>query len=231
MWDLGVGVLADSGDCADLIRWLAHPGIAGATTNPTLLRRSGGTVDDLLATVAPYLAGRPISVYPVASSHEDVLFRAHRLRCGYPNVFIKVPVVDRDGVPNEGLLEKLAADGQRLNVTAVHDCAQARVAEQATRAAPGRVVSVFAGRLADSGRDPTVAVAAICQALAGCRDLQVMWASSRQVFDAVLARRAGCHLITVPTSILGRADLWGHDTGTMARLAVRQFEEAAGGSR
>jgi transaldolase len=228
MWDLGVGILADGGDAADLIGWLARPGIVGATTNPMLLERAGGTIDGLLAALAPHLAGRPISVYPVASDHDGLLRHAHRLRRRYPGLFIKVPVVDREGVPNEGLLEKLAADGQRLNVTAVHDVAQARLAEQATRSAPQRIVSVFAGRVADSGHDPVVAVAEICRALAGSRDLQVVWASSRQVFDVELARRAGCGLITIPTTILRRADSWGQDPGSMARAAVRQFEEAAG---
>ncbi len=226
MWDLGIGILADGGDPADLARWLAHPGIAGATTNPTLLRQAGGTLDNLLAILAPALAGRPISVYPLASGDDDLLRQADRLRGRYRGVFIKVPVVDRDGVPNGALLEKLAADGQRLNVTAVHDIPQARLAEQATRSAPQRVVSVFAGRLADSGRDPVEAVAEICQALADSRRLQVVWASSRQVFDAVLARRAGCGLITIPTGVLRRADLWGQDSVALARAAVRQFEEA-----
>jgi transaldolase len=225
MWDLDVDVLADGGDCAELIRWLAHPGVKGATTNPTLLRRGGRSVEDVLATVAPHLAGRPISVYPVAAGDDELLRRADRLRAAYPNVFIKVPVVDRDGVPNDGRLGKLAADGQRLNVTAVHDIAQASLAEQATRAAPQRVVSVFAGRLADSGRDPVVAVREICRALADRRDLRVMWASSRQVYDAVLAHRAGCRLITIPTGVLGRAVIWGDDAGALARTAVRQFEE------
>lgn len=224
MWDIGISILADSGDPADLIRWLEHPGIAGVTTNPSLLRNGGLGVRELLAAVAPHLNGRPASIYPVAQSHDDLLRTADDLRSVYPGVFIKVPVADRDGAPNDGLLAKIAAEGHNVNVTAVHDAEQAATAEEATRGAPRRVVSVFAGRIADSGRNPLNVTMKVCQSLAAHSDFPVIWASSRQVFDVPLAQAAGCAMITIPTAILARARVWGFSSRELTTLAVRQFE-------
>ena len=229
MWDLGVSILVDSGDLADLERWLADPRIAGATTNPALLRSARRTPREFLGLIAPHLRGRPISLYPVAGSHDAVLRQAGQLRGIYPAVFIKVPVLDRRGTPNHELLEKISADGHQVNVTAVHDAGQATLAEEATRSAPRRVLSVLAGRLADSGRDPVAEVSRICRAVAG-RDCDVLWASSRQVFDVVSARRSGCALITLPAAVLDRPRLWDADPRDLTMLAVGQFEDAARGA-
>jgi transaldolase len=223
MWDIGISILADSGDSADLIRWLEHPGIAGVTTNPSLLRNGGLGGQELLAAVAPHLNGRPVSIYPVAQSHDDLLRTADDLRSVYPGVFIKVPVASRDGAPNDGLLAKMAAEGHNINVTAVHDAEQAAAAEGATRGAPRRVVSVFAGRIADSGRNPLNVTMNVCQSLAHS-DFPVIWASSRQVFDVALAQAAGCAMITIPTAILARARVWGFSSRELTSLAVQQFE-------
>ncbi len=228
VWGIGPATFVDSGDPAVLGSWLADGRVAGATTSPSLMRACGTTERTLPTELAETLGGRPVSIYPVTEDVRGLVQAAGALREIYEMVFVKVPVLSRAGTTNDKAIAALAHEGHRVNITAIHTAEQAQQAVEHVCGAAEVVLSVFAGRIADTGRDPVEVVRRVKAVAAGGGPVTVLWASTRQLFDVHLAAEAGCDIITVAPDILKRSDWWGSDLDDMARIAVEQFEIVPG---
>lgn len=222
--DLKVKLFADGADLDSILKLYALPYIAGFTTNPTLMRKAG-IVDyesfsrDLLARIPD----RPISLEVFADEFDEMEAQARTIASWGKNVFVKVPITNTRGERSAPMIARLSADGIPLNVTAITTVDQVRETAGALAPATPAVVSVFAGRIADTGIDP-VPVMAECLAL--LKDLpaaELLWASPRELLNIIQADDIGCHIITATPDILGKLELLNKDLDQYSLETVKMF--------
>jgi transaldolase len=230
--DLRVQIFADGADKASMLELYRQPHIKGFTTNPTLMRATGisdyqGFALDLLATIHD----RPISFEVFADEEPEMEEQARHIAAWGKNVFVKIPVMNTQGASTYDLVRYLSSEGIQLNVTALLTLEQVRAVCGALRGNASRskapsYVSVFAGRIADTGRDP---VPLMREAVAMVNDVgaQLMWASPRELLNVFQADEIGCHVITATTDILKKLSLVGKDLHQFSQETVQMFRRDA----
>lgn len=225
---LRIKIFADGADPAALRRLAADPLIKGFTTNPTLMRKSGIADYEAFAhEVLPIVSGRPISIEVFADDFAEMKEQALEIASWGANVFVKIPITDTRGRPSAPLLRKLAADGVRLNVTAVMTLDQVREACAAVADSPAAVISVFAGRYADTGRDPLPLMTEASAIAHREPRVEMLWASPRELLNIFHAEDAGCDIITVTSDVLAKLPLVGKDPLEYSLDTVRMFHSDA----
>jgi transaldolase len=225
--DLRVQIFADGADKASMLELYRQPYIKGFTTNPTLMRATGvadyqGFALDLLATIQD----RPISFEVFADDDAEMEDQARHIAAWGKNVFVKVPVMNTNGAPTYDLVRALSSDGIKLNVTALLTLEQVRHVCSALKGNAPAYVSVFAGRIADTGRDP---VPLMREAVSMVNDVnaQLIWASPRELLNVFQADEIGCHVITATTDILKKLPLVGKDLHEFSQETVQMFRRDA----
>jgi transaldolase len=228
-----IKIFADGASVASMLEAARDPRIAGFTTNPTLMRKAG--VADYVAFAREVLAqirDKPISFEVFADDTAGMRRQAREIAAWGPNVYVKVPVTNTRGEPSTELARELAAEGVKLNVTAICTLDQVRAIAAALAGGPPSVISVFAGRIADTGRDP---IPLMREALAICRAadrrIELLWASPREVLNIVQAAEIGCDIITVTSDLLAKLPLIGKALAAFSLETVQMFHrdaEAAG---
>jgi transaldolase len=225
---LRVAIFADGADLDALRRLAGDPLISGFTTNPTLMRKAGVTDYEEFALGAAEIAGeRPIS-FEVFSDEFEEMERQARVIAGWGrNVFAKVPVTDTQGTPSEAVVRRLSASGVKVNVTALATVSQ--VEQVAGWLEPGvpSFVSLFAGRIADSGRDPIPLIRESVAILESLPSAKLIWASPREVLNVVQANDSGCDVITATSDILAKLHLLGKDLAQFSLETVQMFHRDA----
>ncbi len=203
MAELRTKIYADGADLDSILELAANPLISGFTTNPTLMRKAG--VDDyegFARKVLGHITDRPVFFEVISDDFPEMRAQAHRIASWGPNVNVKIPVTNTHGDSAAPLIADLAADGLRLNITALLSLDQVRVVTDALAAGLDGVVSVFAGRIADTGRDPVPLMAAALEVLSDHPALELLWASPREILNVRQAESIGCHIITVTPDLL-----------------------------
>lgn len=226
--DLQVRLFADGADLPWVLEHARNPLISGFTTNPTLMRKAG--VDDYLAFARAVLAevrDRPVSFEVFSDEFDEMAEQARLLASLAPNVVVKIPVTNTRGEPSFALLRTLATQGICLNVTAILTLDQVRAATQALASAPLAYISVFGGRIADTGRDPLPVIREAVEILRPSPGLQLIWASPRELLNVFQADAAGCHVITVNNEILKKLPLVGKDLDEFSLETVKMFHQDA----
>ncbi|PWC55353.1 transaldolase [Azospirillum sp. TSO22-1] len=226
--DLKVKLFADGADLASIADLAAKPYIAGFTTNPTLMRKSG--VSDYVAFAHEMLGivgGRPVSFEVFADDLDTMKAQARTIASWGPNVYVKIPVTNSEGVSCAPLIAELSAQGVQLNVTAILTLDQVQMVAGALDPATPAVVSVFAGRIADAGVDPMGVMADALGILARRPKAELLWASPRELFNVVQADAVGCQIITVPPDLLGKLPLIGKNLTAYSLETVQMFRRDA----
>lgn len=207
---LKVKIFADGADKAGMLEMYRNPSIRGFTTNPTLMRKAG--VVDYRAFARDVLAeipDRPISFEVFADDPEGMERQAREIAAWGSNVYVKIPVTDTRGAPTYELVQSLSQSGIKVNVTAIMTLGQVReIAAAIAGGAPG-YVSVFAGRIADTGRDPVPIMADAVEILKASPNAELLWASPRELLNIFQADAIGCHVITATNDILKKLTLVG----------------------
>ncbi len=225
---LRVKLFADGVDQASLADVARLPLVAGFTTNPTLMRKAG--IADYRAcaqSLLRLLPGRPISFGVISDDCAAMERQAHEIASWGPHVYVKIPVVTTQGEETHALTRRLAAAGLRVNVTAVMTLAQVRDAADALAQSPASYVSVFAGRIADTGRDPVPLMAAAVELLQPYPHLELIWASPRELLNVFQADAVGCQVITLTPDLLRKLTLVGKDLTQYSIETARMFHEDA----
>lgn len=203
-------IFADGADKAGMLEMYRNPSIRGFTTNPTLMRKAG--VVDYRAFARDVLAeipDRPISFEVFADDPEGMERQAREITAWGSNVYVKIPVTDTRGAPTYELVQSLSQSGIKVNVTAIMTLGQVReIAAAIAGGAPG-YVSVFAGRIADTGRDPVPIMAEAVEILKASPNAELLWASPRELLNIFQADAIGCHVITATNDILKKLTLVG----------------------
>jgi transaldolase len=221
---LRVQVFADGADRAGIQTLARNPVIRGFTTNPTLMRASGVTDYEAFARDVLTLVGdRPISFEVFADDFGEMIRQARRISAWGPQVFVKIPITNTRGEPSSHVLRTLSSEGIQLNVTAMTTPEQ--VEGVLTSLDPGarHFVSLFAGRIADTGRDPLPLVRRCVEILSPRPEVRLIWASPREILNVVQADAVGCHVITVTHDLLGKLPLLGKDLDEYSLETVQMF--------
>jgi transaldolase len=225
---LKVKLFADGADLAGMKAMYANPAIKGFTTNPTLMRKAG--VADYKAfalEVLKAIPDRPVSFAVFADELEAMEAQGREIATWGANVNVKIPVTNTRRVFCGPVIKRLSADGIQVNVTAVFTPEQVKAV--ADNLAPGTpaIVSVFAGRIADTGRDPIPVMKECRRILAARPKAELLWASPREVLNVVHAEEAGCHIITATNDILAKLGLFGKDLADYSLETVQMFHRDA----
>jgi len=214
-------------DCADfdsLRKALLLPYAKGFTTNPSLVSQAGvGDYTAYAREVLNLVPVMPVSFEVLSDSPEGMAAEARIIRSWGGNVYVKIPVIDSSGNSMGPLIQALSDEGTLLNVTCVFTPEQARIAAEALNPRTPAIVSVFAGRIADVGVDPMPIVAACKDILAPLPKTELLWASTREVYNIWQAASAGCRIVTAPLAMVGKLKNAGRDLTELSRDAVQAF--------
>jgi transaldolase len=203
---LRIKIFADGADKAGILSLNANPLIQGMTTNPTLMRKAG--IKDYEAFAKEVLQGvtvKPISFEVFSDEFPEMRRQALKIASWQKNVYVKIPITNTRSESSLPLISELAREGVRLNITALLTLEQVRGVAQALNPAVPSIVSVFAGRIADTGRDPMPIMRESLSLLKGQPKAELLWASVREVLNIFQADECGCHVVTVPHDILNKA--------------------------
>ena len=229
--DLRVRIFADGADAASMLELYRKPHIKGFTTNPTLMRATGVTdyqrfALDLLATIQD----RPISFEVFADEETEMEEQARHISGWGENVIVKIPVMNTNGVSTYDLVRRLAQSGVKLNVTAILPLDQVRETSAALAGGPPSCISVFAGRIADTGVDPLPLMKAALEIMRPHPNQELIWASPRELLNVFQADTIGCHIIIVTNDILQKLALVGKDLHEYSLDTVKMFHRDAAAS-
>ena len=220
--DLKIKIFADGADYDGMQEMYANPLIKGFTTNPTLMRKAG--VNDYPAFARKVLSAipdRPVSFEVLADDFDEMERQARELASWGENVYVKIPVTDTHGQSSASVIKRLSRAGVQVNVTAILTFEQ--VQQIADCLDSPSFISVFAGRIADTGRDPIPMMAASVRLLESSPLAQLIWASPRELLNIYHAGEIGCHVITVTNDILKKLTLLGKDLNQYSLETVRMF--------
>ena len=225
---LKVKLFADGADLAGIREMVANPIIKGFTTNPTLMRKAGvADYKSFALQVLGLVKDLPISFEVFDDDFAEMEKQAHEIASWGKNVNVKIPVTNTRGEFCGPLVERLSRGGVRLNVTAVMTVEQVRrVADRLTPDTPA-IVSVFAGRIADTGRDPVPIMAEAVKVLKSRPKAELIWASPRELLNIFQADAIGCHIITATNDILKKLSLVGKDLDRYSLETVEMFYKDA----
>ena len=221
---LNVKIFADGAEKAGMLEMYAKPYIKGFTTNPTLMHKVGLTDYRAFAReIVDAIPDRPISFEVFSDEFEEMERQAREIATWGENVYVKIPVTTTRREPAYELVRRLSTDGIKLNITAIMTIEQVREVVDAVKEGAPSCVSVFAGRIADTGRDPVPMMVECVSILQAAPHAELIWASPRELLNVIQADGIGCHIITVTNDILKKLPLLGKDLADYSLETVKMF--------
>lgn len=225
---LKVKIFADGADMADIVRLYANPEIKGFTTNPTLMRKAGiSDYEGFAKEVLAIIRDRPISFEVFSDDLVEMERQALKIAGWGANVYVKIPVTNTLGMPTYDLQHRLARQKVQLNVTALMTLDQVRQVSAAVEDHAPSNISVFAGRIADTGIDPLPLMAEAVSIMRRFPKQELIWASPRELLNIFHAESVGCHIITVTADVLKKLSLVGKDLDQYSLETVKMFRNDA----
>jgi transaldolase len=225
---LKVKLFADGADRSGMLEMYKNPLIQGFTTNPTLMRKAGLTDYEAFAKdIVAAIPDRPISLEVFADEFPEMERQALKISSWGGNIYTKVPVTNTQRLSAVPLIQCLARKGVKLNVTALMTLQQVKEVAEALSEGPAACISVFAGRIADTGRDPVPIMAEAVRMLQPYPHIELIWASPRELLNIFQADLVGCHIITATNDILQKLSLVGKDLDDYSLETVEMFHRDA----
>ncbi len=230
--DLKTKIYGDGAELDGMLALYRQPYIKGFTTNPTLMRKAGITnYASFARQVLEAIPDRPISFEVFSDEFAEMEQHAREIATWGKHVYVKIPVTNTRREPAYDLIHRLAHAGVKVNVTALMTLAQVRLVVTALRGGAPSNVSVFAGRVADTGRDPVPMMAEAVDILRAEPNAELIWASPRELLNVFQADEIGCHIITVTSDILKKLSLVGKDLDDYSLETVKMFYDDARAAR
>lgn len=222
--ELRIKIFADGAEKASMLVAAVDPLVKGFTTNPTLMRKAGvtdyvGFAKEILAEIKD----KPISFEVFSDDFIEMERQARIIAAWGSNVYVKIPVTNTKKISSAPLIKKLAAEGVKLNVTAILTLEQVKEVEAALAPGVPAVVSVFAGRIADTGVDPVPLMRECKKVLAAHPEHELLWASPRELYNIYQADEVGADIITVTPEIIKKGEKIGYDLNELSRETVQMF--------
>jgi transaldolase len=226
--DLRIKIFADGADLASMLALGRQPYIHGFTTNPTLMNKAG--VQDYRAFAKEVLSAitdRPISFEVLSDDFKEMERQAHEIAGWGGNVYVKIPITNTRRESSGDLIRKLSHSGVKVNATALMTLDQVREVTACVTGGAPSCISVFAGRIADTGRDPVPVMAAALEVMKAEPNAQLIWASPRELLNIIQADEIGCHIITVTPDILAKLERIGYSLEDLSLDTVKMFHSDA----
>lgn len=221
---LRIKLFADGADFGGMLQMYSNPLIKGFTTNPTLMRKAGvKDYEAFCVKILEAIPDRPISFEVFADDFDEMERQALKIDSWGKNVNVKIPVTNTKGEFAGPLITRLSAQGVMLNVTAILSLSQVRVVTEALHYETPAIVSVFAGRVADTGIDPMPLMSEALTILSEKPKAELLWASPRELLNIFQAEEVGCHIITATNDILNKLKLNGKDLDVYSLETVEMF--------
>ena len=222
--NLKIKLFADGADKAQIVKFQSDPLIRGFTTNPTLMRTAGVQNYEAFAhEILEVVTERPISFEVFADEFNEMERQARKIASWADNVYVKIPVTNTGRQSSMELVHRLAHSGVKVNLTAVLTLDQVRCGIAALSGGAPSVISVFAGRIADTGRDPVPMMAEAVRLASAYSEIEVLWASPRELLNIIEANDVGCHIITATEGILAKLRTVGKDLDDYSLETVLMF--------
>ncbi len=226
--ELKVKIFGDGADMAGILELGRKPYIKGFTTNPTLMRKAAVPDYEAFATqVLEHIKDRPVSFEVIADDEQMMESQARYIAKWGRNVYVKIPVTNTRREPMYELIQRLSQDRIQVNVTAMLTLEQVREVTRVLHGGAPSNVSVFAGRIADTGRDPVPMMTEAVKIVRENEHTELIWASPRELLNIFQADEIGCHIITVTNDILRKLDLIGKDLDDFSLETVKMFYDDA----
>jgi transaldolase len=200
------------------------PYINGFTTNPTLMRKAGiHSYEDFSKEILATVQEKPLSLEVFSDDFNEMEKQARKIYSWGKNVYVKIPITNSMGGSSINLIKKLSNDGIKLNITALFTEQQVQETISALNINTKSIISVFAGRIADTGKDPSILIRKTLGLIGSNKNHEVLWASTRQFFNIIEANTIGCHIITVSPDIINKFNLINYDLKQYSLDTVKQF--------
>ncbi len=226
--DLRVKIFADGADKAGMFEMYQRPYIMGFTTNPTLMKKAGiSDYRTFAKDVLQAIPDRPISFEVLSDDFHEMERQAMEIAGWGDQVYVKIPVTNTRREPSYALVKKLSHRQVKLNITAVMALDQIKLVTQNISPHTPCYISVFAGRIADTGVDPMPIMAAAVELMKTNPKAELIWASPRELLNIFHAESVGCHVITVTHDILKKLPLVGYDLEDFSLDTVKMFHDDA----
>jgi transaldolase len=222
--DLNIKIFADGADKVGMLEMYSKPYIQGLTTNPTLMRKAGVTEYKKFALeILDEIRDKPISFEVFSDDFVEMERQAIEIAGWGGNVYVKLPITNTERQPSYPLVERLVSQGVKVNVTAIMTLDQVRRTAACLDPKIPSCVSVFAGRIADTGRDPVPIMEESVAILSGNQNAELIWASPRELLNIIQANAIGCHIITVTNDILKKLSFLDYDLNEFSLDTVKMF--------
>jgi transaldolase len=226
--DLRIKIFADGADLAAMVKLAENPLIKGFTTNPTLMRKAGITdYANFAREVLNRITDRPISFEVFSDEFDDMERQAYIINSWADNVYVKIPITNTRAETAAPLIHKLSHQGLKLNITAMTTLEQVKEVSDAVRGGAPSFISVFAGRVADTGCDPLPIMKESLNILKSSPGAELLWASPREVLNIVQADTMNCPIITVTHDLLAKLGTLGKDLQVFSLDTVKMFYQDA----
>ena len=226
--ELKVKLFADGADKGGMLEMYANPLISGFTTNPTLMKVAG-VVDykSFAQEILSHINDKPISFEVFSDNFDEMEKQALIISSWGSNVNVKIPITNTKSKSSVNLINNLSGKGVSVNVTAMMTLEQVKTVLPGLSNGPGGYVSVFAGRIADAGQDPLPIMSEVVEILQNHPNVELIWASPRELYNVVQADSIGCHIITATNNILKKLPTLGKDLTQFSLETVKMFYEDA----
>jgi len=222
--ELNVKLFADGADKAGMLEMYQNPLISGFTTNPTLMKKAGVTdYQNFALDILSVIKDKPISFEVFSDDFNEMENQAMKIASWGENVYVKIPVTNTKGKSSFDLIRKLSDNGVKVNVTAMMTADQVKSVLPELKNSPGAYVSIFAGRVADTGRDPVPIMKEAVSVLKHYYNVELIWASPRELYNVIQADSIGCHIITATNNILKKLPAIGKDLAQFSLETVQMF--------
>ena len=223
-----IKLFADGADKQGILDMYKNPSIDGFTTNPTLMLKAGITDYVTFAKeILDEITDKPVSFEVFADEYKEMEQQALKISKWGENVYVKIPVMNTKMVPSYELIRHLSLKGVKINITAIMTLEQVRMVSESIIGGPSCFVSVFAGRIADTGVDPVPLMRQALKILKIAPNAELLWASPREVFNVYQAESIGCPIITATNDILKKLNLKAKDLTEFSQETVQMFYQDA----
>jgi len=228
MRNFKIKIFADGANYNEIKYFNSQKIVKGLTTNPSLMRKSGVKNYEIFARkVLRFVKHKPISFEVFSDDFEEMYAQAKTISSWGKNVYVKIPVTNTKGKSSHLLIKKLSDEGINLNITAIFNFYQVSRVVKFLNPKSKAIVSIFSGRIADTGINPEIVIKKSVDLLKNNKNHEILWASTRELYNVVQAEKIKCHIITVPTTILKKFNLLGYDLIKYSADTVKEFYEDA----
>ena len=229
---LNIEIFADGANKEDILQLNSKKFVKGFTTNPSLMKKSGiRDYEKFSKEILELIKEKPFSLEVFADNFEEIENQARKITTWGKNVFVKIPITNTKGESSKDLIKKLSHEGIKLNITAIFT--EKQISDTISSLSPetSSIISIFAGRIADTGIDPIPYMKLASKLINKNKNIKTLWASTRQIYSIFEADKIGCNIITVPSEMLNKLIVLGKDLDKYSLDTVKQFYEDASSSK